>query len=117
MTAVTLTLLDQEDLITREQHGAEAACRARLVSPTEEARDQNALLSLEYLAQILTCDVRTVRRDIQTLGDKQDLHTTTRGQQKDITPGVTHHLRHPEMDVRQRTTRNHTPLQSQPNSR
>ena len=33
----------------------------------------------ENLAQILTCDVFTVRRDIQTLRDKQGVHTGTRG--------------------------------------
>ena len=90
MTAVTLTLLDPEDLKVREQHGAEAARRARLVRLVEEARDQNGFLSQEDLAQILTCDVRTVRRDIQTLRNKQGIHVPTRGQQKDIGPGVTH---------------------------
>ena len=89
-TAVTLALLDPGDLKICEQHGAKTACRARLASLTEEARDQNGLFSQEYLAQILTCDVRTVRGDIQTLRDKQGIHTPTRGQQKDITPGVTH---------------------------
>ena len=39
MTAVTLTLLDPEDLKVREQYGAEAARRARLVRLAEEARD------------------------------------------------------------------------------
>ncbi len=90
MTAVTLTLLDQEDLKVRNQHGAEAARRVRLVRLAEEARDQNGLLSQEDLAQILTCDVRTVRRDIRILRDEQGIHTPTRGQQKDIGPGVTH---------------------------
>jgi biotin operon repressor len=91
MTAVTLTLLDPEDLQVRNQRGgAEAARRVRLVRLAEEARDQNGLLSQEDLAQILTCDVRTVRRDIQTLRDKTGIHVPTRGQQKDIGPGVTH---------------------------
>lgn len=90
MTAVILTLLDPDDLKVRNEHNAEAARRIRLVRLAEEARDQNGLLSQEDLAQILTCDVRTVRRDIQTLRDNQGIHTPTRGQQKDIGPGVTH---------------------------
>ena len=90
MTAVTLTLLDPEDLKLRNELGAEAARQARLVRLAEEARDQNGLLSQEDLAQILTCDVRTVRRDIRTLRDVRGIHVPTRGQQKDIGPGVTH---------------------------
>ncbi|MBK8093897.1 MAG: DUF1670 domain-containing protein [Verrucomicrobiaceae bacterium] len=35
----------------------------------EEARDQGGLLTQEDLAQILSCDARTVRRDIKALKD------------------------------------------------
>jgi biotin operon repressor len=60
---------------------------------TVEAMDQGALLSQEDLSQILGVDVRTVRRDIQTLRKKHGILVPTRGQQKDIGPGVTHRVK------------------------
>jgi hypothetical protein len=60
---------------------------------TVEAMDQGALLSQEDLAQILGADVRTIRRDIQTLRTNRGILAPTRGQQKDIGPGVTHRIK------------------------
>jgi len=59
---------------------------------SDEARQQGALLTQEDLAEILDTDVRTIRRDIQELRE-QGLLVPTRGQQKDIGPGVTHRVR------------------------
>ena len=56
---------------------------------TEEAKEQGGLLSQEDLKQILMCDVRTIRRDIAALRIS-GIVVATRGQQKDIGPGVTH---------------------------
>ena len=56
-----------------------------------EAQDQQALLTQEDLAEILDTDVRTIRRDIKYLREK-GISVPTRGQQKDIGPGVTHRV-------------------------
>jgi DNA-binding transcriptional regulator YhcF (GntR family) len=53
-----------------------------------EAQEQQALLTQEDLAEILDTDVRTIRRDIQQLR-QSGIFVPTRGQQKDIGPGVT----------------------------
>jgi hypothetical protein len=55
----------------------------------EEAKDQGGFLTQEDLAEILMCDVRTIRRDTKSLKDI-GIVLPTRGQQKDIGPGVTH---------------------------
>jgi hypothetical protein len=57
-----------------------------------EAKDQQALLTQEDLAEILGSDVRTIRRDIHEL-NQQQICVPTRGQQKDIGPGVTHRVK------------------------
>jgi len=59
---------------------------------TVEAQDQKALLTQEDLAEILGTDVRTIRRDIQYLR-KKGMCVPSRGQQKDIGPGITHRVK------------------------
>ena len=93
MVTVRLTLLDQED---REelQKGSSAQQsseirRRRLLRISEEARDQQGLLSQEDLSELLMCDTRTIRRDIQSFRE-QGIIVPTRGTVKDIGPGVTH---------------------------
>jgi hypothetical protein len=56
---------------------------------TEEAREQGGLLTQEDLAELLSSDVRTIRRDIRDLR-ATGVVAATRGQQKDIGPGVSH---------------------------
>ena len=63
--------------------------RRRILRLTEGARDQGGLLTQEDLAYLLSCDVRTIRRDIHALR-VQEFHVPTRGQQEDIGPTVTH---------------------------
>jgi len=46
-------------------------------------------LTQEDLANLLMCDVRTIRRDTKDLKDK-GIILPTRGQQKDIGPGISH---------------------------
>ena len=62
----------------------------RILRMAEEAREQGGLLSQEDLAQILTCHVCTIRRDIKALRETQSIIVPTRGQQKDIGPSVSH---------------------------
>lgn len=93
MVSVYLTLHDDDDFgdfsstnnkdrsIERRQR-----CLARI---TEEAKEQGGFLTQEDLAELLWCDPRTIRRDCQAL-KKRGIILPTRGQQKDIGPGVTH---------------------------
>lgn len=79
----------KEDAEVRRTYGPSAKRRQQIMRMTVEAQDQQALLTQEDLAVILDTDVRTIRRDIQA-HSKQQIAVPTRGQQKDIGPGVTH---------------------------
>ena len=81
----------KEDAEVRRLYGRSAKRQQQIVRMTVEAQDQQALLTQEDLAEILDSDVRTIRRDIQHLR-KQGISVPTRGQQKDIGPGVTHRV-------------------------
>jgi hypothetical protein len=80
-----------EDAEVRRSYGPSAKRRQQILRMSVEARDQGALLTQEDLAVILDTDVRTIRRDIQRLREK-NINVPTRGQQKDIGPGVTHRV-------------------------
>jgi DNA-binding CsgD family transcriptional regulator len=57
---------------------------------TTEALDQGTLLTMEDLAHILDCDEKTIRMDIKRYQKNHDIIIPTRGNKKDIGPGVTH---------------------------
>lgn len=82
----------KEDGEVQKQFGPSAKRQQQIQRMSDEARQQGALLTQEDLAQILDTDVRTIRRDIQQLRQK-GLLVPTRGQQKDIGPGVTHRVK------------------------
>lgn len=79
----------KEDAEVRKIYGRSAKRQQQINRMAVEAQDQQALLTQEDLAEILDSDVRTIRRDIQQLRQRGIL-VPTRGQQKDIGPGVTH---------------------------
>lgn len=87
----TITLnAGQDDLEVIFRDGTTALRRARVLRVTEEAHDQGIDLTQEDLAyNIFGCGLRTIRRDIKSLMDK-GIYVPTRGQQKDIGPGITH---------------------------
>src|SRR5512139_233849 len=85
-------LAPKEDAEVRRKFGPTAKRQQQIQRMSDEARQQEALLTQEDLAEILDTDVRTIRRDIQELRE-QGLLVPTRGQQKDIGPGVTHRVR------------------------
>ena len=93
MVTVVLTLFDKTDKgdfscnLTRTR--ATELRRRRLVRIAEEAKEQRGFVTQEDLAELLMCDVRTIRRDtleLKNLG----IVIPTRGQQKDIGPGISH---------------------------
>jgi len=91
MQSVVLTLFEpQADRAECLEPGASALRRHRIQRLTEEAREQGGLLSQEDLALLLCSDVRTIRRDIRELRETKEIFVATRGQIKDIGPGVSH---------------------------
>lgn len=81
----------KEDAEVRRLYNRTAKRQQQINRMAVEAQDQQALLTQEDLAEILDTDVRTIRRDIAHLR-KQGVLVPTRGQQKDIGPGVTHRV-------------------------
>ena len=92
MKTVCLTLFcreDEEDLPGDEKQACVCAKQRKIMRITEEAKEQGGLLSQEDLSRILMVDVRTIRRYIKDLRD-HGITIPTRGQQKDIGPGLSH---------------------------
>ena len=91
MQSVVLTLFEsRRDRVECPDPSAQGLRRHRIQRLTEEARDQGGLLSQEDLALLLSSDVRTIRRDIRQLREEHGIFVATRGQIKDIGPGVSH---------------------------
>jgi hypothetical protein len=70
MKTVVLTLFDPQDdqqLPYREKEASITRRWRRMMRISEEAKSQGWLLTQEDLAQLLMCDVRTIRRDIAAL--------------------------------------------------
>lgn len=89
LARVVLTLHEPEDIEIQGTKGSDGLRRHCILRLTEEAREQDGLLTQEDLARLLHCDVRTIRRDIKAFREKAII-VATRGQQKDIGPGVSH---------------------------
>lgn len=86
---IRLTLHATEDLEVAEGEGLAALRRQRIVRLCEEAQQQGALLTHEDLALLLTTSLSTIYRDLKRLRTEGTL-VPTRGQQRDIGPGVSH---------------------------
>lgn len=93
LVTVVLTLFDERDKgnfsTENNKDRSIELRRRRLVRITEEAKEQGGYLSQEDLSELLMCDTRTIRRDVHDL-KKVGIILPTRGQQKDIGPGVSH---------------------------
>ena len=91
-TAVVTLDAGKEDAEIQSAYGLAALRQARLARITHEAWDQGVALTQEDVAfKLLNCGVRTVRRDIKALATR-GVVVPTRGQQKDIGPGVSHRV-------------------------
>lgn len=90
---ITLTVdAGQEDANVNTHQGREALRRGRILRLIDEALEQGGVLTQEDLAQVLSVDVRTIRRDVQILKRAgQLLHT--RGQLKGVGRGQTHKVK------------------------
>ena len=102
-TAVLTLDAGKEDEEIRDNHGLAALRQARLSRITHEAWDQDVSLTQEDIAfKLLNCGVRTVRRDITALA-KRGVIVPTRGQQKDIGPGVSHRVEAVRLFIERKT--------------
>lgn len=93
MVTVVLSLFDDQDFkevgFGGEKQRQQLIRQRRMQRITVEAKDQGGLLTQEDLSRLLMCDVKTIQRDVASLR-KEGIALPTRGQQKDIGPGVTH---------------------------
>jgi len=80
----------EEDTTVHRAYGASAKRQQQCLRMTNEAFDQGTLLTQEDLAILLDSDVKTIRGDIKKLQAKHDILIPTRGNKKDIGPGITH---------------------------
>ena len=102
-TAVVTLDAGKEDEEIRSKYGLATLRQARLARVTHEAWDQGVTLTQEDVAsKLLNCSVRTVRRDIKALA-KRGVIVPTRGQQKDIGPGVSHKVETVRLFIERKT--------------
>jgi DNA-binding CsgD family transcriptional regulator len=78
-----------EDEEVFRQHGAHGLREFQLCRMAEEAVDQGGILTQEDLADILQVDVRTIRRTIKRLRERE-VKIQTRGFYHDIGPSISH---------------------------
>jgi hypothetical protein len=78
-----------EDIEALKEFGRIGLRQIRIQRISEEAKDQEGILSQEDIAKYLSCDVRTVRRDIQQIKGRE-IEVITRGVLHNIGRGQTH---------------------------
>ena len=89
-TTIRLRLYDtSSDFEVLAEFGTAGLRRHRLARITREAYDQEALLSYEDIALLLTTSSSTVKRDVQQL-NREGNFIITRGSKLDMGPGLSH---------------------------
>ena len=78
-----------EDQEAIEEFGRIGLRRIRIQRITQEAMDQDGILSQEDISKYLSCDVRTVRRDLREIKES-GIEVITRGVLHNIGRGQTH---------------------------
>ena len=81
-----------EDQEAIEEFGRIGLRRIRIQRITQEAMDQDGILSQEDISKYLSCDVRTVRRDLREIKES-GIEVITRGVLHNIGRGQTHKKR------------------------
>jgi hypothetical protein len=89
--AIRLTVFAiEEDREVLYRFGHSAKRGQQCMRMASEALDQGALLTQEDLATLTDSDVKTIRTDIKRFQQKHGILIPTRGNKKDIGPGITH---------------------------
>jgi hypothetical protein len=86
---VHLTFHDRSDMEILSEEGTSGLRKHKIIRMSNEALDQDGLLTQEDLAVLLCSSRRTIRRDVKELKE-QGIEVPTRGTLQDIGPGVTH---------------------------
>jgi hypothetical protein len=90
LVPTALSVIDVEhDREVLRRDGAVALRRSKMMRIAEEAREQGGVLTQEDLGVLLSCDERTIRRDIRELR-KKGIQVPTRGFVQDIGPTLSH---------------------------
>lgn len=87
----------EEDRDVQLQYGHSAKRGQQCMRISTEAMDQGTLLTQEDLSILLDSDVKTIRTDIKRYQQKLGILIPTRGNKKDIGPGITHRERAVEL--------------------
>jgi len=90
---VKLTIFDPDDLVVASQQGIQEMMKERIIRIVEEAYDQGGALTQADVALILGISLRTVTRYIKDIQETEDMFLHTRGNVRDIGPGVSHKTR------------------------
>lgn len=88
-----------EDVEVLKSFGHSAKRGQQIRRITQEALDQGALLTQEDLAVLLDSDIKTIRNDIKRYQSEHEVVVPTRGNKKDIGPGITHRERAVELYI------------------
>jgi hypothetical protein len=83
-------LILEEDREVLRIYGHSAKRGQQCMRIATEALDQGTLLTQEDLAELLDSDPKTIRTDIKRYQQKHAILIPTRGNKKDIGPGITH---------------------------
>jgi hypothetical protein len=86
---IHLTFHDRRDMEILSEEGTSGLRKHKIIRMSNEALDQDGLLTQEDLAVLLCSSRRTIRRDVKELKE-QGIEIPTRGTLQDIGPGVTH---------------------------
>jgi hypothetical protein len=78
-----------EDIESKKEFGGKGLREIRIQRISQEAIEQDGILSQEDLSRYLSCDVRTIRRDIENI-KKRGIEVITRGVLHNIGRGQTH---------------------------
>ena len=78
-----------EDIETKKEFGRRGLREIRIQRISQEAIEQDGVLSQEDLSRYLSCDVRTIRRDIEKI-KQRGIEVITRGVLHNIGRGQTH---------------------------
>jgi len=81
-----------EDLTVKKEYGRIGLRRIKIQRISDEAIEQEGVLSQEDLSKYLSCTVRTIQRDIREI-KKQGIEVITRGYLHNIGRGQTHKVK------------------------
>jgi len=90
---VKLTILDTEDLKIASTQGIQAMIKQRIIRIVEEAYSQGGTVTQADIAMILGISLRTVTRYVKEIQEEEDIFLHTRGNIRDIGPGISHKTR------------------------